>query len=83
MQFITETGYDVAAIMRDAHRRAKRMRADGTRAWGDAPYAKILAFYLNQVWILAQHERRAARCTGATVTVERTFDNGGSPLWRM
>jgi hypothetical protein len=80
MTFITSTGYDVASIMRDAHRRAKKMHGNGNAA---APYAAYLSRYLAQVWILAQHERRAADCTGATVTVAKAFDNNNSPLWRL
>ena len=78
MTFTTSTGYDVAAIMRDAHRRAKKMRCIRWQRSID-----VFAFYLRQVWIMAQHEHRARHCTGATVTVAKAFDNGGSPLWRM
>jgi hypothetical protein len=81
MTFLTPTGYDVAAIMRDAHRRAKKMRSVGS--WSARTYADTLAFFLGQVWCLAQHEHRARLCTGATVTVAKAFDNGNSPLWRM
>jgi hypothetical protein len=77
MTFLTATGYDVAAIMRDAHRRAKKCTLPGEK------YPEKFAFYLAQVWITAQHEHRARLCTGATVTVAKAFDNGGSPLWRM
>jgi hypothetical protein len=84
MTFITSTGYDTAAIMRDAHRRAKKMRQNGTsNAWREESYAEVFSFYLAQVWITAQHEHRARLCTGATVTVAKAFDNGNSPLWRM
>jgi hypothetical protein len=76
LTFTTTTGYDVAAIMRDAHRRTKKMIAAG-----NTTYAETFAFYLAQVWILAQHERRLALCTGAAVTVAKPFDNNNSPLW--
>jgi hypothetical protein len=78
MTFITATGYDVAAIMQDAHRRAKKFCADKSISYGE-----WFAFYLRQVWVLAQHEHRARLCTGATVTVAKVLDNGGSPLWRL
>jgi uncharacterized protein with PIN domain len=80
MQFITSTGYDVAAIMRDAHRRARKAMP----TWGvHHKYNQVFQTYLEQVWCLAQHEHRARLCTGATVTVAKAFDNGNSPLWRM
>jgi hypothetical protein len=77
MTFITSTGYDVAAIMRDAHRRAKKCKLVSET------YSAALSFYLGQVWITAQHEMRVARCTGAAVVVRKAFDNGNSPLWRL
>jgi hypothetical protein len=77
MTFITATGYDVAAIMRDAHRRAKKCKLISES------YNAALSFYLGQVWIMAQHEMRVHRCTGAAVMVRKAFDNGGSPLWRL
>jgi hypothetical protein len=89
MTFLTATGYDVAAIMRDAHRRAKKVMAQHIEAKKTAtamkiaPYSDYFSFYLGQAWCLAQHEHRARLCTGATVTVAKAFDNGGSPLWRM
>jgi hypothetical protein len=82
MTFLTATGYDVAAIMRDAHRRAKKVHAE--RKWHGKPigrYNDLFTLYLGQVWCLAQHEHRARLCTGATVTVAKPFDNNGSPLW--
>jgi hypothetical protein len=79
MTLLTATGYDTAAIMRDAHRRArKRCGIIGKRYYKDE-----FAFYLGQVWITAQHEHRARLCTGATVTVAKAFDNGNSPIWRL
>jgi hypothetical protein len=77
MTFITSTSYDVAAIMRDAHRRAKKCKL------ASESYSAALSFYLGQVWIVAQHERRIALCTGKEVAYQKAFDNGGSPLWRM
>jgi hypothetical protein len=79
MTFITQTGYDVAAIMRDAHRRAaKKCQTEKTMG-----YKEWFAVYLGQCWALAQHEHRARLCTGATVTVAKAFDNNNSPYWRM
>jgi hypothetical protein len=82
-QFVTAGRYDLSAIVRDAHRRTKKMRDHGKMIQDRTSYAELFAFYLEQVWITAQHEMRAARCTGATVTVAKAFDNGGSPLWSM
>jgi hypothetical protein len=81
MTFLTITGYDVAAIMRDAHRRAKKMH-HGIGLFGGS-YAKAFKFYLGQVWCIAQHEHRARLCTGATTTVAKAFDNNNSPIWRL
>jgi hypothetical protein len=79
MTFLLNGRYDLSAIVRDAHRRArKRCGIVGMKHYKDE-----FAFYLGQVWIMAQHEMRAARCTGATVTVAKAFDNNNSPLWRL
>jgi hypothetical protein len=80
MTFTTPTGYDTAAIMRDAHRRAKKMLPTFPEG---VLYREVFAFYIREVWILAQHEHRARLCTGATVTVAKAFDNNNSPYWRM
>lgn len=77
MTFLTATGYDVAAIMRDAHRRAKKCKLVSES------YAEALSFYLEQVWIVARHEMRARQAVGRTVTVSKPFDNNNSPLWCM
>jgi hypothetical protein len=81
MTFLTATGYDTAAIMRDAHRRAKKMRA--TPQWQDAGYWVVFSFYLGQVWVLAQHAHRARLCGGNVVVLAKAFDNNNSPLWRL
>jgi hypothetical protein len=90
MTFLNNGRYDLSAIVRDAHRRAKKIqranqlgREVGRPGAISESYADLFAFYLRQVWITAQHEMRAARCTGETVTVTKAFDNGNSPLWRL
>jgi hypothetical protein len=83
MTFITNGRYDLSAIVRDAHRRTRKMRDQAKLIQDRTSYAELFAFYLEQVWITAKHEMRAARCTGATVTVAKAFDNGNSPYWRM
>jgi len=77
MTFLLNGRYDLSAIVRDAHRRAKKMRLPTER------YMAAFRFYLGQVWLIAKYEMINARCTGATVTVAKAFDNGGSPLWRL
>jgi hypothetical protein len=76
-QFVTAGRYDLSAIVRDAHRRARKCKLVSET------YADAFRFYLGQVWIVARHEMMLARCTGATVTRAKAFDNGGSPLWSM
>jgi hypothetical protein len=65
--FLTATGYDLPAIMRDAHRRAKKMRA----CTAVEPYANYFAFYLEQVWITAKHNFRARKALTAAPTIIR------------
>jgi hypothetical protein len=71
--------YDTAKIMKEAHAATRRLR----HAWPGRSYRDVFAVYLGQKWVLEQHRVAAARCTGATVTVAKAFDNSNSPIWSM
>jgi hypothetical protein len=73
--------YNQTIVMQAAHEAARKMSKAGR--WDGVPYREVLTFYLKQKWVVEQHRIRAARCTGATVTVAKAFDNNNSPIWSL